>query len=107
MILVMTTQNSNTACVCGSYSFEVPVHEDVSGDKVWQLKATGCAATTQSKFAPGHDAKLKSLLIQAGVGGHPVRRVVRDTVVAKDAMRVAVDLGWEDLVRDGIARGSS
>lgn len=107
MILGMTTQNPNTACVCGSYSFEVPVHEDVSGDKVWQLKATGCIATTQSRFAPGHDAKLKSLIIQAGAGGHQVRRTERDTVVAKDALRVAADLGWEDLVRDAIARGSS
>ncbi|WP_203593645.1 hypothetical protein [Streptomyces sp. SID9124] len=103
----MTEQNHNTACVCGSYSFEVLMRDDPSGDKVWQLKATGCAATTQSKFAPGHDAKLKSLIIQAGVGGHPVRRVVRDTVVSKDALRVAADLGWEDLVRDAIARGSS
>ncbi|WP_329024208.1 hypothetical protein [Streptomyces sp. NBC_01423] len=103
----MTRRNHNTACVCGSYSFEVLMHDDPSGDKVWQLKATGCAATTQSKFAPGHDAKLKSLIIQAGVGGHPVRRVVRDTVVSKDALRVAADLGWEGLVRDAIARGSS
>ncbi|MFB8348966.1 hypothetical protein [Streptomyces niveus] len=103
----MTTQNPNTGCMCGSYSFEVPVHEEANGDKVWQLKATRCAATTQSRFAPGRDAKLKSLLIQAGVGGHQVRRIVRDTVVAKDAVRVAADLGWEDHVRDAIARGSS
>ncbi|MFF3351077.1 hypothetical protein ACFYWN_00295 [Streptomyces sp. NPDC002917] len=103
----MTTESPNSACMCGSYSFEVLVHEDVSGDKVWQLKATGCTATTQSKFAPGHDAKLKSLLIQAGAGDHQVRRIVRDTVVAKDALRMAADLGWEDLVRDAITRGSS
>ncbi len=83
------------------------MHEDVSGDKVWQRKATGCVATTQSRFAPGHDAKLKSLIIQAGAGGHQVRRIERDTVVAKDAGRVAAELGWEDLVRDAIARGSS
>ncbi|MGW3009206.1 hypothetical protein ACWC9R_10245 [Streptomyces sp. NPDC001219] len=89
------------------FNFEVLVHEDVSGDKVWQLKATGCAVTTQSKFAPGHDAKLKSLLIQAGIGAHQVRRIARDTVVAKDALRVAADLGWEDLVRDAITWGSS
>ncbi|MFJ9108731.1 hypothetical protein [Streptomyces sp. NPDC102283] len=103
----MTTQNPNPACLCRSYSFEVPVHEDISGDKVWQLKATGCAATTQNRFAPGHDAKLRSLIIQAGVGGHQVRRTERDTVVAKDALRVAADLGWEGVVRDAIARGSS
>ncbi|MFE9011016.1 hypothetical protein [Streptomyces cyaneofuscatus] len=107
MILDITAQSTKSACMCGSYSFEVPVHEDVSGDKVWQLKATGCIATTQSRFAPGHDAKLKSLIIQAGAGGHQVRRIERHTVVAKDALRVAADLGWEDLVCGTIARGSS
>lgn len=81
MILAMTTQNSNHPCACGSYAFEVLIHENVGGDKVWQQKTTGCAATTQSTFAPGHDAKLKSLLI--------------------------ADLGWRDLVGEAIAKGSS
>ncbi|NED04208.1 hypothetical protein G3I55_21350 [Streptomyces sp. SID6648] len=103
----MTAPKPNSACVRGSYSFEVPVYEDVAGDKVWQLKVTGYVATTQNRFAPGRDAKLKSLIIQAGAGGHQVRRIERDTVVAKDALRVAADLGWEDLVRDAVARGSS
>lgn len=30
----MANRTPNLACVCGIYSFEVPVHEDVSGDKV-------------------------------------------------------------------------
>jgi hypothetical protein len=107
MILAMTTQNPNRPCACASYAFEVLIHESVGGDKVWQQKTTGCTATTQSTFAPGHDAKLKSLIIAAGVGGHQVRQTTRDTVVAKDALRVAADLGWEDLVREAIAKGSS
>ncbi len=106
MILAMTTQNPNRPCLCGSYSFEVLIHENVGGDKVWQQKTTGCDATTQSTFAPGHDAKLKSLLIAAGVGGHRVREVARDTVVTKDAARVAAELGWEDIVREAIAKGT-
>lgn len=107
MILAMTTENPNRPCACGSYAFEVLIHENVGGDKVWQQKTTGCVATTQSTFAPGHDAKLKSLLIAAGVGGHQVRQTTRDTVVVKDALRVAADLGWEDLVGEAIAKGSS
>lgn len=107
MILAVTTENLNHPCACGSYAFEVLIHENLGGDKVWQQKTTGCAATTQSTFAPGHDAKLKSLIIAAGVGGHQVRQTTRDTVVAKDALRVAADLGWEDLVREAIAKGSS
>lgn len=84
----------------------VTFRPNVGGDKVWQRKATGCAATTQSTFAPGHDAKLKSLLIAAGVGGRQVREVTRDTVVTKDALRVAAELGWEDLVREAVAKGT-
>lgn len=40
MILAMTTQNSNHPCACGSYAFEVLIHENVGGDKVWQQKTT-------------------------------------------------------------------
>lgn len=105
MILTMTTQNTNHPCACGNYSFEVLIHENVGGG-VWQQKTTGCTATTQSTFAPGHDAKLKSLLIAAGVGGHQVRKVHYDTVTVKDALGVAADLGWENLVREAIARAS-
>ncbi|CAL9533559.1 hypothetical protein SUDANB106_04108 [Streptomyces sp. enrichment culture] len=83
----------------------VLLHENVGGDKVWQRKTTGCAAMTQSTFAPGHDAKLKSLLIAAGAGGHQVHHVSNDVVIAKDALRVAADLEWEDIVREGITRG--
>ncbi|MEV5441218.1 hypothetical protein AB0N23_01460 [Streptomyces sp. NPDC052644] len=102
----MTKQNANRRCVCGSYSYEVLIHENADGDKVWQQKATGCAETTQRTFASGHDAKLKSLLVAAGVGGHRVRKVHYDTVTVKDALRVAADLGWEDLVREAIARAN-
>ncbi|MCG3044018.1 hypothetical protein L7D48_26150 [Streptomyces sp. S1A] len=65
-----TTTPPNHPCTWGSYSYLVLIHEGAKGDKVWQRKATGCADTTQRTFAAGHDAKLKSLLIAAGVGGH-------------------------------------
>ncbi|MFE5732262.1 hypothetical protein ACFQ7A_15310 [Streptomyces sp. NPDC056528] len=89
----MTTRNPNKPCACASYSFEVLLTSD-GGGSVWQLNNTGCIATTQSTFAPGHDAKLKSLLTRAEGGGHPVRRADGGTVVVKDAARVAADLGW-------------
>ncbi|WP_175541048.1 hypothetical protein [Streptomyces pini] len=100
-----TTTPSNRPCTCGSYSYLVLVHEGAKGDKVWQRRDTGCADTTHRTFAAGHDSKLKSLLIAAGIGGHQIQQVSGDVVTAKDALRVAADLGWEDIVREGIARG--
>jgi len=47
------------ACRCAAF---------VTEDGVW----TGCEATTARTFAPGHDAKLGSLLQQAALTGTPV-----------------------------------
>ncbi|MEU0246667.1 hypothetical protein ABZ192_20490 [Streptomyces sp. NPDC006235] len=93
----MTTQNPNQPCTCARYSFEVLVHEGSTGEAVWQATTTECTATTQSKFAPGHDAKLRSLLVQAQAGGHLVRQVNGRAVVIADAATAAAALGWSDL----------
>ncbi|MFI1418950.1 hypothetical protein ACH4VX_13315 [Streptomyces sp. NPDC020731] len=93
----MTTQNPNQPCACARYSFEVLVHEGSTGEAVWQANTTECTATTQSKFAPGHDAKLRSLLARAQAGGHPVRQVSGRAVVIADAATAAAALGWSDL----------
>ncbi|MER5680363.1 hypothetical protein ABT248_30115 [Streptomyces sp. NPDC000971] len=100
----MTTPETNKPCECSSYSLLVLVHVNADGDKIWQQTTTGCAATTKRLFAPGHDAKLKSFLIKAGAGGHQLRRTTQDTVVDRGAARVAVDLGWGEVVREAIAR---
>lgn len=95
MILAMTS--TNQPCTCARYSFEVLVHEGSTGEAVWQATTTECTATTQSKFAPGHDAKLRSLLAQAQAGGHLVRQVNGRAVVIADAATAAAALGWSDL----------
>ncbi|AGK80441.1 hypothetical protein SFUL_5553 [Streptomyces microflavus DSM 40593] len=97
----MTTPETDKPCACSSYSLLVLVHENAEGDKVWQQTTTRCAATTKRTFAPGHDAKLKSLLLQAGAGGHQVRRTASSTVVDRDAAKVAADLGWEGIIPGG------
>jgi hypothetical protein len=57
-----------TPCACSLYSVEVP-----DGDST-ALEGVDCDAVSKGRFAPGHDAKLKSLLIKAGANGHKVYR---------------------------------
>jgi hypothetical protein len=52
-------------------------------------------------FAPGHDAKLKSLLIQAGIAGMEVKQ----GVITTDAATAARQFGFAPMVADGITRG--
>lgn len=57
-----------TACACSEFSTLI---DGVTID-------TGCTALTVNKFGPGHDAKLKSLLIKAGVAGAEVTKTGLD-----------------------------
>lgn len=76
-----------TACECGQYSFKVNSEQ----------KTTGCKGDlTYRKFAPGHDAKLKSLLIQAAVEDAPVND--------SPALEIAREYGFADQVEVGAAR---
>lgn len=90
-------------CACRSYSFLITVSETPT-ETVWHQKTTECTDTTQSTYTPGHDAKLRSFLVQAGIEGCQVRRVKGDIIIGKSALRVAAELGWEDAVREGIER---
>lgn len=85
----------------------MPVHEEAGGDQVWLSETTGCTGATRSTYTPGHDAKLRSLLVQAGIGGHQVRRTDGKRVVGKDALRWAAELGWEADVRQAVDRHRS
>lgn len=63
------TDKAEYPCLCAQYV----VVDPETGE---QKAETGCDQKTRSRFAPGHDAKLKSLLINAGV--HGWRVVERD-----------------------------
>lgn len=52
-------------CACSQY--EVRTDEGVT--------STGCTAQTVRSFVPGHDAKLKSMLIKAAIAGQDVTRL--------------------------------
>lgn len=101
------TSTTNKPCACGSYSYLVPLHSNDQGDTTWERKTTECTSSTQSKYAQGHDAKLRKFLVSAGVGGHQVLWTEGKVVIGKDALRVADDLGWQDDVRKSIDKGKS
>ena len=65
---------------------------------VWD---TECVATTRGMFAIGHDAKLKSLLISAGVAGCSVHRGAQ----VGDAQARADRFGFAGRVAAAIERG--
>jgi len=60
-------------CLCGKYEIVVEEFENENGEPDYRSEDTGCNARTTRDFAPGHDAKLKSLLISAGARGLDVR----------------------------------
>ncbi|QNJ57708.1 hypothetical protein SEA_KEANU_103 [Streptomyces phage Keanu] len=64
-----------TACECSKY--EAMISEQHTEENLasgnYDVFSTGCAATTKREFAPGHDAKLKSFLIEHGAQGHEIR----------------------------------
>lgn len=61
-----------TACKCSEYEAQIPEQhtpENLANGS-YDTFSTGCQATTKREFAPGHDAKLKSFLIQHGAQDH-------------------------------------
>ena len=97
-------------CECQRYEIEtwtgeVPDGAD-PGDYA-MYTSTGCGQDTTRTFAPGHDAKLKSLLIQAGADGDTVRRDEGGVYVSTSAMGVAGHYGFEHQVAAGIKRAQA
>jgi hypothetical protein len=64
-----------TACECSKY--EAQIAEQLTEENLasgnYDTFSTGCIATTKREFAPGHDAKLKSFLIEHGAQGHSIK----------------------------------
>lgn len=80
-------------CACASYT----AHAD--GKEL----STNCTALTPRNFAPGHDAKLKSLLIKAAVAGVDVAKS-NDTgeVTEVSPLHAAEDFGFRPQVEKGV-----
>lgn len=83
-----------TKCECAQYFVAGEPNQPA-------LAETHCEAATTNTFAPGHDAKLKSLLIKAGVVGRHVTR----GGVTRPAVDWSYQFGFGPQVEAGIAKG--
>lgn len=105
-----TLGNAKTRCACHAYEIEswkgdVPPDGD-PGDYV-KYEGTNCTQYTERIFAPGHDAKLKSLLIQAGASGLAVVQHDGGMATTSSAETVAKSYGFELQVLAGIKRAQA
>jgi hypothetical protein len=82
-----------TPCACQFYT-----GKDKSGNDL----STGCNGENVRTFLPGHDAKLKSLLIQVGVAGGQVTKATDDEDVLMDPLHAAEEYGFRSLVEQSI-----
>jgi hypothetical protein len=87
-------------CACSFY--EVEIGDDA---ETMEYQSTGCDGQTRSTFCQGHDARLKSLLIKAGIAGHAVRYEENGMTVVTDALTAAAPYGFASKVASGIERG--
>lgn len=84
-------------CLCSTYAVRV-----VLDDGAEERQITGCEVQTTSKFGPGHDAKLKSLLIKAGVDGNSVIKTAEGAEHVLSALDAASEFGFAAIVSKGI-----
>lgn len=82
-----------TVCACSLYS-----GQDVKGNEL----STGCTEKTVRTFRPGHDAKLKSLLIKVGSAGNEVIKTVGDEVTSMQPVHAAEEYGFRNLVEKSL-----
>lgn len=80
-------------CACAGITF-------VATDGT-ERRLGACRAATTRTFAPGHDARLKGVLIRAGYQGEQVRTANGELL---DVTGYAARHGFARLVREGIAR---
>ncbi|MEU9506488.1 hypothetical protein AB0D32_09445 [Micromonospora sp. NPDC048170] len=80
-------------CACRSFAV-------LDGDQV--TETTGCDRMTNRQFAQGHDAKLKSMLIRAGVAGLQVRWTEDDQAREGDPLAASRGFGFGHQVEAGI-----
>lgn len=82
-----------TPCACQFYS-----GTDAKGQEL----STGCDEETVRTFRPGHDAKLKSLLIKVASAGNSVTKRVGDGTEEMDPLHAAEEFGFRGLVEKSV-----
>ena len=89
-----------TRCECGRWEAINPATGEVE-------EVTGCVETTRnpnSRFAPGHDARFKGLLIRAGERGHRVREIGTDANKLPTTVAARISSAMARRVDEGIKR---
>jgi hypothetical protein len=87
-------------CACSEFEIGITTEED--GQPDFDGSNTECSSTTRRVFSPGHDARLKSLLIRAGVEGLEVRH--NSGITYGDPVSAARQFGFAEMVAAGIQR---
>jgi len=82
-----------TACACQNFT---------GTDKDGNTLSTGCSEETVRTFRPGHDAKLKSLLIKTAVAGNQAVKQVDGKGVEMDPLHAAEEFGFRGLVEKSV-----
>lgn len=82
-----------TACACQFYT-----GKDAKGEEL----TTGCDEATVRTFRPGHDAKLKSLLIKTASAGHQVVKTADGETNEMDPLHAAEEFGFRSLVEKSV-----
>lgn len=100
-----TAAPAGNPCLCSTFEIVTREFELENGQPDYEAETTGCTSWTAREFAPGHDAKLKALLIRAGINGWDVRRNLGGMVAISDAQKAASDFAFAYMVDQGITRG--
>ncbi|MGP2442767.1 hypothetical protein [Streptomyces sp. JW3] len=92
-------------CECAAYDAlpaDLTEEQVASGD--CEVFSTGCTASTERQFAPGHDAKLKSALIRWGALGLDIRRNEGGVATSASADKHAKCYAFARMVAAGVKR---
>lgn len=96
-------------CECSLWNIGTTVSSEIEGGQPeFNGETTGCTATTTRTFAPGHDAKLKALLIRGGI--QDLEIVWSNGGVNHyytSAVEAASQYGFAHMVQIGIERGAT
>lgn len=96
---VKKAEKAKRKCLCSAYAIVT-----TDGDGVIERGTLGCDAETSAKFAPGHDARLKSMLIKAGAVGATVIKSTDEGDIEMTAVEAAKEYGFADTVAAGVER---
>lgn len=83
-----------TPCACQFYTGKDKDGKDLS---------TGCDGETVRTFLPGHDAKLKSLILKVAVAGGQVTKSTDDADEELEPLHAAEDFGFRGLIEKSLA----